>query len=146
MSKNAITSDDLPKPAGPYSHAVELNGIVFTAGFGPQDPETGEVPQGIEAQTEQVIRNLELALAGFGLSLADVVKTTVHLQNLHDDFSAYNEVYARRFPQPYPARTTVGSELASILVEIDAVAIRPTARASADEAAASAPAGQVPGS
>ena len=126
MAKSALTSDKLPEPAGPYSHAVELNGIVFTAGFGPQDPETGQVPEGIEAQTEQVISNVEVALAEVGLSLADVVKTTVHLQHLHRDFPAYNAVYARRFPQPYPARTTVGSELANILVEIDAVAIRPT--------------------
>lgn len=124
MPKHAILSDSLPTPAGPYSHAVEVNGIVFTAGFGPQDPATGEVPEGIEAQTEQVISNVEAALQQAGLSLADVVKTTVHLQHLDRDFAAYNAVYARRFPAPYPVRTTVGSQLANILVEIDAVAIR----------------------
>jgi len=124
MSKNAILSTELPNPAGPYSHVVEVNGIVYTAGFGPQDPATGIVPDGITAQTEQVISNVETALAQVGLTLADVVKTTVHLQHLHEDFAAYNEVYARRFPSPYPARTTVGSQLANILVEIDAVAIR----------------------
>ncbi|MCC9198524.1 Rid family hydrolase (plasmid) [Arthrobacter sp. zg-Y820] len=125
MSKKAILSEQLPNPAGPYSHVVELNGMVFTAGFGPQDPETGEVPEGITAQTEQVINNVETALAQVGLSLADVVKTTVHLQHLQQDFPAYNDVYARRFPAPYPVRTTVGSQLANILVEIDAIAIRP---------------------
>lgn len=144
MSKNAITSDRLPRPAGPYSHAIEVAGIVFTAGFGPQDPETGLVPEGIEAQTEQVITNVELALAELGLSLAEVVKTTVHLQHLHRDFPAYNDIYSRRFPKPYPARTTVGSDLANILVEIDAVAIRPTRNVSAGDAAASAPVGQLP--
>ena len=123
--KIAITSPDLPAPAGPYSHVVERNGVVVTAGFGPQDPATGEVPDGIAAQTEQVISNLEAALAAVGLSLADVVKTTVHLQHLDRDFAGFNEVYARRFPQPYPVRTTVGSTLAGILVEIDALAIRP---------------------
>lgn len=125
MSKRALLSDQLPNPAGPYSHVVEMNGVVHTAGFGPQDPATGEVAGGITAQTEQAITNVEVALSLVGLTLADVVKTTVHLAHLPEDFPAYNEVYARRFPAPYPARTTVGSTLANILVEIDAVAIRP---------------------
>lgn len=125
MARTAIVSDQLPNPAGPYSHVVESNGLVHTAGFGPQDPVTGDVPEGIAAQTEQVINNLETALGRVGLTLADVVKTTVHLQHIHDDFAAYNEVYAQRFAQPYPVRTTVGSELPNILVEVDAVAIRP---------------------
>ena len=124
MTKIAITSDDLPKPAGPYSHVIDTGQFVFTAGFGPQDPATGAVPEGIAAQTEQVISNVESALKAVGLTLADVVKTTVHLEHLDRDFPAYNEVYARRFPAPYPVRTTVGSTLANILVEIDAVAVR----------------------
>jgi len=124
VTKIAITSDDLPKPAGPYSHVIDTGQFVFTAGFGPQDPATGEVPEGIAAQTEQVISNVESALKAVGLTLADVVKTTVHLEHLDRDFPAYNEVYARRFPTPYPVRTTVGSRLANILVEIDAVAVR----------------------
>lgn len=124
MTKIAITSDDLPKPAGPYSHVIDTGQFVFTAGFGPQDPATGAVPEGIAAQTEQVISNVESALKAVGLTLADVVKTTVHLQHLDRDFPAYNEVYGRRFPAPYPVRTTVGSTLANILVEIDAVAVR----------------------
>lgn len=124
MPKKAITSPHLPPPGGPYSHAVEVNGVVFTAGFGPQDPVTGTVPAGIEAQTDQVISNVEVALATAGLTLADVAKATVHLQHLARDFDAYNTVHARRFPEPYPVRTTVGSQLLGILVEIDAVAIR----------------------
>ena len=123
MAKTATVSDQLPEPAGPYSHVVEQNGIVYTAGFGPQDPATGAVPVGIAAQTEQVISNLETALDRVGLTLADVVKTTMHLQDLAD-FSACNEVYARRFSEPYPVRTTVGSDLPNILVEVDAVAMR----------------------
>lgn len=125
MTRSATTSPDLPAPGGAYSHVVEVNGIVFTAGFGPQDPVTGEVPDGVAAQTEQVISNVETALASVGLGLADVVKSTVHLQDLHRDVVEYNEVYARRFPEPFPARTTVGSTLADILVEIDVVAVRP---------------------
>ena len=124
MPKNAVTSPQLPEPAGPYSHVVEVNDVVFTAGFGPQDPSTGQFAKDVTEQTEQVISNLEAALEAVGLTLSDVVKTTVHLQHLDRDFAAYNEVYARRFPEPYPVRTTVGSTLAGILVEIDAVAIR----------------------
>jgi 2-iminobutanoate/2-iminopropanoate deaminase len=124
MPKTAVTSSKLPQPAGPYSHVVEVNGTVFTAGFGPQDPTTGQVPDGVPAQTEQVISNVEAALAEVGLGLEDVVNATVHLQHLHRDVAEFNEVYRRRFPEPYPVRTTVGSDLAHILVEIDVVALR----------------------
>lgn len=123
MPKQAHISDRLPAPAGPYSQVVEMNGIVYTAGFGPQDPETGETPEGAAAQTESVLRNLSLALDVVGLTLADVVKTTVHLSDLAL-FAEFNEVYARIVPAPYPVRTTVGSQLNGILVEIDAVAMR----------------------
>ena len=124
MTKSSHTSPYLPAPAGAYSHVVEINGMVFTAGFGPQDPVTGEVPEGVAAQTEQVISNVEAALAVVDLTLADVVKSTVHLEHLHRDVAEYNAVYERRFPEPYPVRTTVGSTLANILVEIDVVAVR----------------------
>jgi reactive intermediate/imine deaminase len=127
VTKIAITSPDLPAPAGPYSHVVDTGQFVFTAGFGPQDPKTGAVAETVAEQTQQVINNVESALKAVGLGLADVVKTTVHLADLHGDFAAYNEVYARRFPAPFPVRTTVGSTLNHILVEIDAVAVRPTA-------------------
>ncbi len=126
MTRTAHTSPDLPAPAGPYSHVVQSGDVVWTAGFGPQDPATGRVPDGIEQQTEQVIDNVEAALKGVGLGLGDVVKATAHLQHLERDFAAYNEVYARRFTQPYPVRTTVGSDLLGILVEIDVVAVRPS--------------------
>jgi 2-iminobutanoate/2-iminopropanoate deaminase len=125
VPKNAFVSPDLPKPAGPYSHVVEVGGMVFTAGFGPQNPATGEVPEGVAAQTEQVLENVKSALAAAGATLDDVVKVTVHLQNLLDDFAAFNEVYARYFPAPHPVRTTVGSQLFNILVEIDVVAVKP---------------------
>lgn len=121
-----VLSDQLPKPAGPYSHVAIANGVVWTAGFGPQDPATGTVPEGISAQTEACIDNVERALKAVGLGLGDVVKTTVHLQHLKEDFAAYNEVYGRRFAEPYPVRTTVGSTLLDILVEIDVVAVPPS--------------------
>lgn len=124
MTKKATISSELPPPGGPYSHLVEANGFVYTAGLSPHDPATRALPDGISAQTEQVITNLETALRVAGLTLADVVKTTVHLADL-SDFAAFNEVYRERFPEPFPVRTTVGSRLAGFLVEIDAVAARP---------------------
>src|SRR3978361_1071025 len=125
MPKKAHVSDRLPAPAGPYSQVVELNGIAFTPPLGPREAETGEAPGGVAAQTEAVLRNLSLALDVVGLTLADVVKTTVHLSDL-GLFAEFNEVYARLVPAPYPVRTTVGSQLNGILVEIDAVAMRDT--------------------
>ncbi|WP_147917149.1 RidA family protein [Ruania zhangjianzhongii] len=122
--KHGIVSTDLPAPAGAYSHVVECGGIVFTAGFGPQDPVTGAVAEGVEAQTRQVVLNVQGSLEKVGLGLSDVVKTTVHLAHLDRDTKLFNAVYAEMFEEPYPARTTVGSTLAGILVEIDAVAIR----------------------
>ncbi|MEN3612453.1 RidA family protein [Plantactinospora sp. ZYX-F-223] len=124
MTWTAHTSPDLPEPAGPYSHVVDTGTLVWTAGFGPQDPATGTVPEGITAQTAQVLDNVEGALRTVGLGLRDVVKATVHLQHLDRDFAAYNEVYANRFRPPYPVRTTVGSTLAGILIEVDVVAVR----------------------
>jgi reactive intermediate/imine deaminase len=119
-----LTSEKLPRPAGPYSHVAVVGGLVFTAGFGPQDPQTNAVPEGIEAQTEAVIANIERALAQVGCGLGDVVKVTAHLASLAD-FAAYNAVYERLFPAPYPVRTTVGSQLNNILVELDVVAALP---------------------
>jgi enamine deaminase RidA (YjgF/YER057c/UK114 family) len=103
---------------------MEANGFVFTAGLSPHVPATGALPEGIQAQTDQAISNLSTALNAVGLNLSDVVKTTVHLSDLAD-FAAFNEVYRNRFLQPYPVRTTVGSQLGGFLVEIDAVAARP---------------------
>jgi 2-iminobutanoate/2-iminopropanoate deaminase len=115
-------SDALPTPAGPYSHVGTAAGLVWTAGFGPQDPVTGAVPDGVMAQTEATLDNVERALAVVGLDLGDVIKATVHLEHLKRDFAAFNGVYAERFGDHRPVRTTVGSDLMDILVEIDVVA------------------------
>lgn len=125
MGHRSVTSRALPPPGGAYSHLTIAHGLVFTAGFGPHDPATGAVPEGIEAQTEGTLRNVERALSEVGLGLADVVKVTVHLAHLADDFPGFNTVYARMFAEPYPVRTTVGSQLLGILVEIDVVAAGP---------------------
>lgn len=119
-----IVSDHLPTPAGPYSHVAQAGPMVWTAGFGPADPATGDVPEGIVAQTEATIDNVERALGAIGLGLGDVVKVTAHLQHLHEHFAPFNEAYARRFTGTRPVRTTVGSDLLNILVEIDVVAVQ----------------------
>lgn len=114
-------------PAGmtmtvPLSPGIIANGFLYTSGFGPHDPATGEMPEGIEAQTRAVFANLSRVLAEAGLDLSDVVKVTTHLQHLKRDFAGYNAVYAELMPEPRPVRTTVGSDLMDILVEIDVVA------------------------
>ena len=123
--KYAVTTPNAPHPVGPYSQGIVSNGFLFTAGFGPQDPQTGEVADSIAEQTRQVLRNIAAVLHEAGATMGDVVKTTAHLQNLKRDFAEYNSAYAEFFGVPYPVRTTVGSELYDILVEIDVTAALP---------------------
>ncbi len=125
MTKHAITTDQAPSPAGAYSQGVVANVLLFTAGFGPQDPATGQVPDGVAEQTRQVLRNIRGVLAERGASTDDVVKVTAHLQHLKEDFREYNAAYSEFFAEPYPVRTTVGSDLMNILVEIDVVVALP---------------------
>lgn len=124
MTKSAIRTANAPEPAGPYSQGIVANGFLYTAGFGPQDPVTGKVPESVADQTRQVLRSVSSVLAEHGLTLEDCVKTTVHLADLAD-FDEFNGAYAEFFTAPYPVRTTVGSQLANILVEIDVVAALP---------------------
>ncbi|WP_411090982.1 RidA family protein [Streptomyces sp. 049-1] len=123
--KRTVRTTGAPRPAGAYAQGVVAGGLLFTAGFGPQDPDTGEVPEGVGAQTAQVLRNVRAVLAEEGLSLRDVVKVTTHLQHLKRDFAAYDAAYREFFDEPCPVRTTVGSDLMDILVEIDVVAVLP---------------------
>jgi 2-iminobutanoate/2-iminopropanoate deaminase len=127
MAKTGIRTANAPQPAGPYSQGVVANGFVYTAGFGPQDPADGNaVAPGVGDQTRQVLRNIQAVLAEHDLTLDDCVKTTVHLADLAD-FAEFNAAYREFFTEPYPVRTTVGSQLANILVEIDVVAALPQA-------------------
>lgn len=123
MIKKAVHTGNAPSPAGAYSQGVTAGPYFFSAGFGPQDPETGAIAPTVAEQTEQVLRNIEATLAEKGLTLDNVVKVVSYLQNLKADFAEYNEVYARFFSEPYPVRTTVGADLFDILVEIDVVAV-----------------------
>lgn len=126
MNKKLIITPNAPSPAGPYSQGIVSNGFLFTAGFGPQDPITGAVAASVSDQTRQVLRNIEAVLYVAGADLSHVVKTTAHLQHLKRDFDEYNAVYAEYFKLPYPSRTTVGSDLFDILVEIDVIAKLPS--------------------
>lgn len=122
MAKRQITTTSGASPAGAYSQGIWAGDLVFVSGQGPLDPATGEiVGETIEEQTERTLENVKAILEAAGATLADVVKSTVHLSDLAL-FSRFNEVYASYFPEPRPARTTVGSELLGIMVEIDVVA------------------------
>lgn len=124
MTKSAVQTTGAPQPAGPYSQGIIANGFFYTAGFGPQDPATGSYADTVAEQTRQVLQNIGSVLAARDLTLDDCVKTTVHLADLAD-FAEFNVAYKEFFAEPYPVRTTVGSQLANILVEIDVVAVLP---------------------
>ncbi len=124
MSKQAISSPLAPAAIGPYSQAIRSGNLVFLSGQIPLDPETGKIVEGDAAvQTARVLQNLSAILDAAGSSLAQVLKTTVYLQNM-TDFAMMNEVYARFFTDHAPARATV--EVArlprNVLVEIDLIA------------------------
>ena len=122
MPKQLVHVEHGPPPGGAYSPCLRAGDFIFVAGQGPIDPATGQVVgTTIEEQTERVLENIALLLAAAGASMADVVKATVHLSDL-SLFARYNQVYARYFPDPKPVRTTVGSQLLDILVEIDVIA------------------------
>lgn len=123
--KRIIATPDAPAAIGPYSQAVELNGTLYLSGQLPVDPGTGQMPEGIEAQTRQALRNLGAILAAAGLDFADIVKTTVLLADIAD-FGAMNAVYAEFFPTDKPARVCYQAAALprGARVEIDAIAGR----------------------
>jgi len=122
MPKQQIRTDTGAAPVGAYSQGLRVGDFIFVSGQGPLDPATGKVVgENIEEQTARTLENIKGILAAGGASMADVVKVSAHLSDL-DLFAAYNKVYATYFPDPKPARTTVGSQLKGILVEIDAIA------------------------
>jgi 2-iminobutanoate/2-iminopropanoate deaminase len=122
MPKHQILTSNAPAPGGAYSQALRVGDFVYTAGMGPWHPSTKQVVgESIEEQTAQTLENIKAILEEAGLGMGDVVKTTVHLSDL-SLFPRFNQTYARYFPDPKPVRTTVGSDLLGILVEIDVVA------------------------
>lgn len=122
MPKRQISTTTGASPIGAYSQGLRAGGFIFVSGQGPLDPATGKiVGETIEDQTARVLENIKAVLEAGGANMADVVKVTAHLSDLAL-FESYNKVYATYFPDPKPTRTTVGSQLPGILVEIDAIA------------------------
>jgi 2-iminobutanoate/2-iminopropanoate deaminase len=119
--RQTVTAEKAPKPAGPYSHAVVADGLVFISGQGPMDPETGTMPDAFEDQVRQTLRNVQTILEAAGSSLDDVIKVNVFVTDL-TRFQEFNEVYGEFFRHDPPARTTVGASLLGFLVEIDCIA------------------------
>lgn len=121
--KKIIATDKAPAAIGPYSQAVEVNGLVYTSGVIPVDPATGNIPEGSVAQAEQAFTNMKNLVEAAGSSMDKVIKTTVFIKEMND-FAAINEVYAKYFPTPYPARSCV--EVArlpkDVMLEIEVIA------------------------
>ena len=123
--KTPIATEKAPGAIGPYSQAVEVGNLVFTSGQIPLNPATGTMPEGIEAQTRQSLTNVKNILEAAGLSLDDVVKTTVFLADM-SLFAPMNAVYAEFFQAPYPARSAVAvREIPKgALVEVETIAVK----------------------
>jgi 2-iminobutanoate/2-iminopropanoate deaminase len=124
--RQAVSTDSAPAALGPYSQAIIAGGFVFCSGTAGIDPATGAVAEGIEAQADQALRNLDAILAAAGASLATLVKTTIFYQNV-DDFAVINAVYARYMPDPPPARSAPANVNLprGLLISIDAIAVLP---------------------
>ncbi len=123
--KTVISTSNAPAAIGPYSQAIEVNGMVYTSGQIPVNPATGEIPEGIEAQAEQVMTNVKNLLEAAGTSMENVVKTTVFIKDM-EDFGRINAIYAKYFEKDCPARSCV--EVArlpkDVLMEMEAVAVK----------------------
>jgi len=127
LTREVISTPNAPQAVGPYSQAIRLGNMLYTAGQVALDPKTGEiVPGGIEEQTRQVIMNLAAVLEAAGTNFSHVVKTTVFLQDM-SDFTRMNAIYSGAFPHEPPARSTV--QVAALpkggRVEIECIALVP---------------------
>jgi len=120
--RETVTVETAPAPAGPYSHAVVANGMVFVSGQGPINPESGSMPDAFKDQVRQTLRNVQTILEGAGSSLDNAVKVNAYVTDL-TRFEEFNEVYKEFFHHNPPARTTVGASLLGFLVEVDCVAV-----------------------
>jgi 2-iminobutanoate/2-iminopropanoate deaminase len=125
LVRKTVSTQNAPSAVGPYSQAIKIDNLTYTAGQLGMDPQTGKLVEGgIQAQTRQALTNLQAVLEAAGTSMRNVIKTTVFLQDIND-FKAMNQVYAEFFPDAPPARSAV--QVAALplggLVEIEAVAI-----------------------
>jgi len=121
-----VNTNKAPKAIGPYSQAIEANGLIITSGQLPIDPATGEfAPGGIKEQTRQSLTNAKAILEEAGIGLGNVMKTTVFLSDMND-FAAMNEVYAEFFGEPFPARSAIAVKTLpkNALVEVECIAAK----------------------
>ena len=138
MNRRAVVTEQAPAALGPYSQAIVANGFVFCSGTAGIDPATGTAPEGIEAQTELALRNLDGLLTAAGASLATLVKTTIFYANV-DDYATINEIYGRFMPDPAPARSGPANIRLprGLLISIEAIAVvlpdRPPRSSTGDE-------------
>jgi len=123
--KRIIATSEAPEAIGPYSQAVEANGTLYISGQIPMNPSTKEIPEGITAQTEQVMKNIEAILKAAGYGFDDVVKSTCFLSDMAN-FKAMNEVYGKYYEMNPPARAAFAvKELPmGVLVEIETIAVK----------------------
>jgi 2-iminobutanoate/2-iminopropanoate deaminase len=124
--KKIINTENAPKAIGPYSQAVEANGMLFISGQIPLDPATGKFAEGgIKEQTEQVFKNIEAILTAAGYTFNDVVKSTCLLSDI-GNFAAMNEVYSRFYTKDFPARAAfaVKDLPMGALIEIETIAVK----------------------
>ena len=123
--KKVISTDKAPGAIGPYSQGIDLGDIIFFSGQIPLNPQTGEMPEGIEAQTKQALDNVKGLLESQNLDFSHVVKTTVSLDDMKD-FNTVNSIYAQYFVEPYPARSAieVGSLPKGALIEVEIIAVK----------------------
>lgn len=122
----ALHTEKAPAAIGPYSQAIEVNGFVFASGQIPLDPATGNVVEGgIKEQTRQALTNASAIMEAAGISLSNVVKTTVFMADMND-FAAMNEVYSTFFSEPFPARSAVAVKALpkGVLVEVECIAAK----------------------
>ena len=123
--KTVVKTDKAPGAIGPYSQGIDLGNMIFFSGQIPLNPQTGEMPEGIEAQAKQALENVKGLLESQGLDFSHVVKTTVFLDNM-DDFNTVNGIYEQYFVEPYPARSAV--EVAKLpkgaLIEVEVIAVK----------------------
>ena len=121
--QKVVSTDKAPSAIGPYSQAIEINGMVYTSGAIPVNPSTGEIPEGVEAQANQAFSNLCALVEESGSKVENIVKTTVFIKEMND-FGKINEIYKKYFKEPFPARSCV--EVArlpkDVLLEVEAIA------------------------
>ncbi len=118
-----ISTNAAPAAIGPYSQAIEVGNLIYASGQIPINPATGEMPEGIEAQAHQSLKNVKAILEAAGTSIDNVVKTTVFLADMND-FAVVNGIYAQYFTEPYPARSAVAVKTLpkNALIEIEVIA------------------------